>query len=66
LGASQSLPNGLQSGAELIAATANIKDMRLRSDSTTDKYLITSNQFIAMGLKDTMRLDISDELRIIS
>jgi hypothetical protein len=59
-------PNGLQLGAQLIAAIANIKDVRLRSDSTTDEYLITSNRFIAMGLKDTVRLHVSDELRMFS
>jgi hypothetical protein len=57
-------PLELQSGAKLVAASANIQHVTLRPDSTTTDYLMTHLNNVFVGVSDTLRVRLTEVVHI--
>ncbi|NOI26609.1 restriction endonuclease [Vibrio mediterranei] len=57
-------PLGLQKGAEIVAEHADVINVRLDKDSTTQEYVMEFLNSICVGLTDTISVSMSESVNI--
>lgn len=55
-------PLGLQSGAELVAETENVVNVKLNPESTTKEYILEFLNKVMIGVFDEVKLGITDSV----